>query len=107
MQTPVLQTVVNVDGFNLYYAIRRSGCKWLDLHKLATNVLPAGHTIKAIHYYTARVSGAVDPDAPRRQQLYLTALSTIPRMSIHFGTFLAKINGVPFSTCLLLIAPCA
>src|SRR5262249_27175883 len=40
---------------------------------------------------TARVSArAGDPDAPRRQQLYLSALRTLPCVEIHYGSFLAK-----------------
>ncbi len=41
-------------------------------------------------YFTARVSGAGDPDAPRRQNTYLRALRTLPEVEVHFGSFLAK-----------------
>ena len=31
-----------------------------------------------------------DADAPRRQQLYLDALASVPELEVHFGTFLEK-----------------
>jgi hypothetical protein len=39
-----LRATVCLGGFNLYYAIRSSGCKWLNLKLLAERVLqkPAG-----------------------------------------------------------------
>ncbi|HSD52452.1 MAG TPA: NYN domain-containing protein [Candidatus Methylomirabilis sp.] len=85
-----MRTIVYIDGFNLYYAIRSSGCKWLNLKALSQAVLSSHHFVIRLKYYTARVSGSVDPDQPRRQQIYLTALRTLPELEIHFGTFLAK-----------------
>ena len=84
------RTYVYIDGFNLYYSIRRSGCKWLDLRALAVNTLPADLDIHTIKYFTARVSGATDPDQPRRQQIYLNAITTIPGIKVFFGSFLPK-----------------
>lgn len=52
--------------------------------------LPAGHTIEKIKYFTARASGADDPNTPLRQQAYLNALSTLPEVEVHFGNFLSK-----------------
>lgn len=87
----MLRTYVYVDGFNLYYgAVKRTEFKWLDLVKLAYQVLPSGHSVERLRYFTARVTGARDPNAPLRQQMYLKALATLPQVEIHFGTFLAK-----------------
>ena len=44
--------------------------------------------VTAVRYYTARVSAKIDQEAPRKQQLYLDALATVPEISIHFGNFL-------------------
>lgn len=86
-----MSTVVYVDGFNLYYgAVKDTPWRWLNLKELALQVLPPGHTVTKVKYFTARVSGAADPDAPRRQQVYLNALRTVPEIEIHFGRFLAK-----------------
>lgn len=85
-----MKTNVYVDGFNLYYAIKSlSGSKWLNLKELAQQVVPSA-AVSKVRYFTARVSGAVDPGAPGRQQVYLNALRTVPEVEIHFGTFLAK-----------------
>ena len=86
-----MRTRVYVDGFNLYYgALKGTPFKWLNLVKLARHMLPAAHTIDRLIYFTARVSGVSDRDAPRRQQVYLNALYTLPEVEVHFGSFLAK-----------------
>jgi hypothetical protein len=87
---------VYVDGFNLYHRALRnarapdgSTYKWLDLEKLAAQVLsnPA-YTIRRIRYFTARVRALPgDPQAPLRQQMYLRALATLSSVTVHFGFF--------------------
>jgi hypothetical protein len=45
--------------------------------------------VQQIKYFTALVSARPnEPDQPVRQQLYLRALRTLPKVSIHFGHFL-------------------
>jgi uncharacterized LabA/DUF88 family protein len=87
-----MRTIVYVDGFNLYFRILRRypACKWLDLKQLATALLSQNNDIIAVKYYTARVSGRLDADAPRRQQIYWDALYSIPEISIHKGMFLTS-----------------
>ena len=86
-----MRTWVYVDGFNLYYgAVKGTAFKWLNLVELAKRILPADTVVERVKYFTAHVSGAADPDAPRRQYSYLTALRTLPEVEIHFGRFLAK-----------------
>ena len=86
-----MRTHVYVDGFNLYYgAVRGTKFRWLNIVELTRQILPAGHTIDKVKYFTARVSGAQDPGAPARQQVYFNALRTLPEVEIHFGRFLAK-----------------
>ena len=85
-----MRTWVYIDGFNLYYAIRDSGCKWLDIKALTEAAMPAGIVVEKLKYYTARVSGITDPDQPRRQQIYYNALRTLPAVELFFGQFLAK-----------------
>jgi len=85
-----MRTWVYIDGFNLYYAIRDSGCKWLDIKALTEAAMPAGIVVEKLKYYTARVSGITDPDQPRRQQIYYNALRTLPEVELFFGQFLAK-----------------
>jgi uncharacterized LabA/DUF88 family protein len=86
-----MNTVVYVDGFNLYYgALKGTPYKWLDLMALSKQLVPASNVISQIKYFTARVSGAQDPLAPKRQHLYLKAIQSYPEIEVHFGSFLAK-----------------
>jgi NYN domain len=85
-----MRTIVYVDGFNLYYRLlkARPALKWVNVYELARSILdPRNHIIK-LRYFTAHVSGRLDPDAPHRQQLYLDALSSISQIELHFGSFL-------------------
>lgn len=85
------RTFVYVDGFNLYYrALKHTGFKWLNLKALAETLLISENKIESIKYYTARVSGAANSGSPRRQQIYLSALRTIPEVQIFQGSFLAN-----------------
>jgi uncharacterized LabA/DUF88 family protein len=87
---------VYVDGFNLYHrALRKprapdgSTYKWLDLEKLAAQVLSnPSYTINQIRYFTAQVRALPNnQQAPLRQQMYLRALATLPSVTVHFGFF--------------------
>jgi uncharacterized LabA/DUF88 family protein len=87
----VARTIVYIDGFNLYYrALKGTAHKWLDIEAMSKAALPAHCIIERVNYYTARISGRVDPTAPRRQHAYLRALSTLPKVAIHYGNFLVS-----------------
>lgn len=91
-----MRVTLYVDGFNVYYrALAKTPYKWLDLHKLAADLLNSDDEITSIKYYTARVSGRNDPDQPRRQQAYLNALKTLSNVSIYYGRFLSKTKWRP------------
>ena len=89
-----MKTRVYVDGMNLYYgALKRSErtrYNWLNLVELACQMLPPGHVVEKLRYFTSRVSGVLDPNAPARQNIYISALKTLPEVEVHFGNFLAK-----------------
>lgn len=89
LESPKLITNVYIDGFNFYYgALRKTPYRWVNPEKLC-ELLLAGNTIGEIKYFTALVSARPgDPDQPVRQQLYLRALKTLPKVSIHLGHFL-------------------
>ena len=93
------QVTVYVDGFNLYYGLRSKGWRryyWLDLRRLAENLLRPGQSLVAVRYFTTRVSSqADDPDKPVRQNTYLEALATLPDLHIHYGYYLAKDRTCP------------
>jgi hypothetical protein len=91
-----MRTNVYIDGFNLYYRILKENprYKWLDLRALSKELLHAQNQIQTVHYYTARISGRIDPSAPARQQIYLDALKTVgidpDHGSLHLGSFLVS-----------------
>jgi uncharacterized LabA/DUF88 family protein len=80
--------IVYVDGVNLYYgAVKGTPYKWLDIAAVCERLFP-GDEIVRIRYFTARIKGREgDPGAPQRQETYLRALRTVPRLSIHEGHF--------------------
>jgi hypothetical protein len=84
-----LRTNIYIDGFNLFYgALRKTPYRWLNLETLCQLLLPK-NTIGRIKYCTALVSARPnDLNQPMRQQLYLRALGTLPKVSIHLGHFL-------------------
>ena len=106
-----IRTYVYVDGFNLYYgAIKNTPFRWLNPVELSRQFLPSSCIIHKLKYFTARVSGAAKPDAPRRQQIYLSALKTLPEVEVHFGRFLAKtiwrpITNLPVADATIHAAP--
>ena len=94
-----MRTIVYIDGFNLYYAIKGKHLNWLNVRALAEAVLEKSpYTVSGVKYYTARVSGSTDPGEPGRQQIYLNALKTVPNLDIFYGKFLAKNNWRPVVT---------
>ena len=88
------RVIAYIDGFNLYYGLRATGWRryyWLDLRRLAENLLRPGQTLAAVRYFSARVQQEpADPDKPSRQQAYLDALETLPDLRVHYGYFLPK-----------------
>lgn len=84
-----MRTYVYIDGFNFYYgAVFKTPYKWLDFKLLLQNLLLPKHNILKIKYFTALISGKIDPQAPVRQKTFLRALQKhIPEISIHYGSF--------------------
>jgi hypothetical protein len=85
------QTIVYVDGFNLYYGcLRRTSERWLNIGELCRRMLHNADVV-GIKYFTARVKPrAEDPEQAQRQQAYLRALATVPNLTIHYGAFITK-----------------
>ena len=83
------RTIIYIDGFNLYYRLKGTPYKWLNLQKLIQFYLkPKTHEIKKIKYFTARVKRKPN-DASNiiRQNMYLRAVRTVPNLEIIFGKF--------------------
>ena len=86
------RVIVYIDGFNLYYGLRERQWRryyWLDIHRLAENLLRSHQKLIAVRYFTTRI--APRPKAKRRRQdTFIEALETLPDLTIHFGRFLSK-----------------
>lgn len=108
-----MRTIVYVDGFNLYFRLlkKRPSLKWLNIKILAEKLLNPINVVVGVKYYTAHISGRIDPTAPARQQLYLDALHTVPEITVHTGAFLLsqKFAGLvkppEFRPCINLAQP--
>lgn len=82
------KTFAYVDGFNLYHrALQRTPYRWINPKALLEKVVRAPGGISHLMYYTARVSSKIDPDAPKKQKLYLDALDSLPNVEKCFGSF--------------------
>ena len=80
--------IIYVDGFNLYYSIKKTKYKWLDLKALVQSFNFKDCDISKIRYFTAEVIATEDDRTIKeRQDIYLRALRTIPELEIHFGKF--------------------
>lgn len=69
------QTIVYIDGFNLYHAINdlgRPDLKWLDLWSLSSSLLRQNETLKAVKYFSAYATWLPGPYARHRE--YVKAL---------------------------------
>ena len=88
-----------IDGFNLYYrAVKGTAYKWLDLKKLLSHLLNPQNEIIKIKYFTALVSGQVDPSKPIRQKTYIRALQKyIPELEVYYGHFLSHEIDAPLA----------
>jgi uncharacterized LabA/DUF88 family protein len=93
-----MRTYVYIDAFNLYFGcVKGTPYKWLDLSRLCS-ILLQQHQIERIKYFTAHVKSLPNSlDAPRRQQVYLRALSTLPKLEIIYGHFLSHNVRMPLA----------
>ena len=84
-----MKTIIYIDGFNLYYRLKHTPYKWLDLHKLSKFYLGSeGHQILRIKYFTAQVKRkSGDASNIIRQNMYLRAIQILPDLEIIFGQF--------------------
>lgn len=95
MNTPQRKRAnVYFDGFNFYHGCFNSNhrsewnsYKWLNIRDFVSKVFPK-FDINCIRYFTALVNPTPDdPDKRIRQQIYIRALETLPKVTIHYGRF--------------------
>lgn len=86
------RVIAYVDGFNLYFGLRSRRWRryyWLDLQRMAQNLLRSGQQLIETKYFTSRISATrADPQKARRQVAYLEAVQTLPGVRIFFGHYL-------------------
>ena len=94
-----MRTNIYIDGFNFYYGVvKDTPYKWLDFMALFKKILPPKHKILSIKYFTAQVTGKIDPKQPLRQKTFIRALkSHIPEISVHYGQFNSHNINAPLS----------
>lgn len=82
-------TIVYIDGFNLYYSLKNTPYKWLNIETLVDSVLDSSwHNVIQIKYFTARVKRKPrDPSNVIRQDVYLRVVQTLQKVEIVYGKF--------------------
>ena len=92
------RVIVYIDGFNLYFGLKTKGWRryyWLNLQKLALNLLKDNQKLISTKYFTSRVSGP--PDKVKRQGVFIEALETLNNFYIFYGHYLT--NAVECKKC--------
>lgn len=97
------RVVAYVDGFNLYFGLKAAGFQryyWLNIYKLARNLIKEDQELVESKYFTARISGPSRfdkkeelqeiKDRVKRQTRYLDALLTLERFKLYEGQYLKK-----------------
>ena len=89
MRYPKDRVAVYIDGFNLYYgALRDEPHRWLDIEALSESFLTKRQILVDVKYFTAKVKETPEkPGQRKRQEKYLRALGTLPKVSIYYGHF--------------------
>lgn len=89
MSSTKRKTIVYVDGFNLFHALKEMHWKkyyWLDLACFSQKILSPMQTLVVVKYFTSRAIG--DPQEQKRQNTYIEALETLAgRLEIQYGKF--------------------
>jgi hypothetical protein len=95
-----IRTAIYVDGFNLYYWLRNSPFRWVDLKDLVLGAIARPdkqNKVVALKYFTARVKDtAEDPHKATRQDVYIRALkAVIPELTVYYGEFRRQQKWMP------------
>ena len=88
------RVAVYIDGLNLYYGMKSKGWRryyWLDLQRLSENLLRPYQRLQFVRYFTAKLLPDYTPAARlERQNAYLQALSSLPKVDIQYGFHITK-----------------
>lgn len=93
-----MRTNVYIDGFNLYYGcLKGTPYRWLDVEALCGRLLPKDE-IHRVRYFTARIAAWKPGDhGPAHQDVYLRALATLPKTTVHEGEFYVSRPRMPLA----------
>ena len=91
------KTGVYIDGYNLYYGmLKGTPYKWLELEKLIRSMIKADHDLVFIKYFTAPIKTyPYDAAALERQNLYLQAIATNPKIQTILGYYAKHTGWLP------------
>ncbi len=94
-KNPKPRSFVYVDGFNMYNgSIKGTAHKWLNLQKYF-ELLRQDDDVISIYYFTALRMGTRGD----RQQVYLNALETLPKVNVVVGRYKRKTATCHVSSC--------
>ena len=88
------RVAVYIDGLNLYYGLRDRGWRryyWLDLQRMSESLMRPYQRLQFVRYFTAELlpNGGADARV-ERQDAYLQALSSLPKVDIQYGLHIPK-----------------
>ena len=91
------RVTVYIDGFNLYHGLVAAGFRkylWLDLSKLAKEILELDQVLTSVKYFTARTT-LPNPAKQQRQNTYIDAVKTVVGVEVIEGRYQDETNICP------------
>ena len=93
------RVAVYIDGLNLYHGMRDKGWQryyWLDVQRLSESMLRSRQRLQFVRYFTAEILPDGGADARvERQDAYLQALSSLPKVDIQYGLHILQTTTCP------------
>jgi len=93
-----VKVIAYIDGFNLFYGmLKGTPHKWLDLERFVDSLVASEVEVPAIKYFTAQIKTfPYDLAKVQRQQFYLQALASLPRVKVIEGFYTKHKIRMPF-----------
>ena len=85
MSSKPFNTIVYIDGFNLYHSLKDTPYKWINIEELVNSILDSSlNNVIKVKYFTAK---APFSESAQRQDLYLRVVNTLRKIEIVYGKF--------------------
>ena len=87
------RVIAYVDGFNLYFGMKAGGWNdtlWLNIQKLAHDLLKPHQVLLHTKYFTSRVRN--NPNKEKRQKTYIEAIETLLDCNIYYGHYQSQVE---------------